>query len=245
MIIILRIQNFAKIPSLAKTLKLVLTNNNLPKVVILLSLLCNTCIQRYVVLLLYFESSNQIHKFFTASKEIVIERGCLITIKRSIYSVPDPSWIRHYSHANSHLLILNLSSIHWWKDWCKAFLATAKRTLASLVDLNWRSLLFRQLTSGDTGKSVSPGKWWWTKGRDPGEGLISLFRVDCYQGCWLCPHRYLVHTSVRTSRESVIIRGCLIDNLTKYLLSPRSFVVPMVLPCNQSAIKCTVVTRLV
>ena len=45
------------------------------------------------------------------------------------------------------------------------------------------------LPSGDTG-SVSPRKRGWTKGQDPREGLNSLFRVDCYQGCWLCAHSH-------------------------------------------------------
>ena len=122
-----------------------------------------------------------------------------------------------------------------------------QNTLASLVDLDSRSYL-RQFTSGDTGKSVSPGKWWWSKGWNPREGVNSLFRVYCYRACWLCLHRQLIHTSFTASRDFVIVRG-FIDNLTKYLLSPRSFVYSTPLPCNQSSmnpvsIKCRVARRL-
>ena len=35
--------------------------------------------------------------------------------------------------------------------------------------------------------SVSPKKREWTKGWNPRESLNSLFRVDCYEGCLLCP----------------------------------------------------------
>ena len=33
------------------------------------------------------------------------------------------------------------------------------------------------------------------RGRDSREGLYSLFRVDCYQGCWLCPYGNFVYTA--------------------------------------------------
>ena len=42
--------------------------------------------------------------------------------------------------------------------------------------------------------SVSPGKQRRPKGRDPREGLDSLFRIDCYQGCWLCDHNHEVES---------------------------------------------------
>ena len=58
-------------------------------------------------------------------------------------------------------------------------------------DLDLRSWLFRQLSSGNTGKNV-----WWTKGWDPREGFNSSFRVECCQGCWLClTDNSLIHRS--------------------------------------------------
>ena len=39
-----------------------------------------------------------------------------------------------------------------------------------------------------------------------------LFRVDCYESCWLCAHSHTFKTSSMDSRKSVVIRGCLIDN---------------------------------
>ena len=30
-------------------------------------------------------------------------------------------------------------------------------------------------------------------GRDPREGIISLFGVDCYQGCWLCVSKHHIY----------------------------------------------------
>ena len=106
---------------------------------------------------------------------------------------------------------LNLLSVQCWEDWRKAFLCNCKTQLSSLVDLDLRSWLLRQFATGDTGKSVSPGKRLWTKGRDPIEGFNSVLRVDCLQGCWLWPHSYHIYTSLTASRESVVVWGCLIE----------------------------------
>ena len=87
--------------------------------------------------------------------------------------------------CNQSSSTLNLPSVHWRDDWCKAFLATAKH-----VSLLWltstRSHSFQAAYQVVTLVSLSPKKRRWTKGQDPREGLNSLFRVDCYQGCWLC-----------------------------------------------------------
>ena len=75
--------------------------------------------------------------------------------------------------------------LKWLEDWCKAFLSTAK-TLQPLWLISTRGPSYLgSLPSGDTGKSVSPGKQGWTKGRDPREGfnsfsgLIVTNVVDC------------------------------------------------------------------
>ena len=95
----------------------------------------------------------------------------------------------YYTHAASHLSTLNLLSVQWWEDWRIAFLTTAKH-----ISLLWMTLTrgpsFLGSLAVATLASVSPGQWWWTKGQDPREGFNSLFRVDCYQGCWLCAHKH-------------------------------------------------------
>ena len=104
-----------------------------------------------------------------------------------------------------------------------------------------------QFTIGDIGKNVSPGRRWWTKGRDPREGLNSLVRVDCYQGCWLCSHSHTFKTSCTTSRESVVVRDCLIAK-NKIILQPQIPRVSDTTPTHQSSIpwiyQCTVARRL-
>ena len=40
-------------------------------------------------------------------------------------------------------------------------------------------LAFGQLTSGNTGKSVSPGRLWWTRVGIPKKAFFHLYRVDC------------------------------------------------------------------
>ena len=45
-------------------------------------------------------------------------------------------------------------------------------------------------------------------GQDRGEGFISFFRADYYQGYWLWLHRHINYISSTASREFVIVRGC-------------------------------------
>ena len=56
---------------------------------------------------------------------------------------------------------------------------------------------------------------------DQGSGSFFI-QGYCYQGCWLCAHSHTFKTSCTAGRESVIIRGCLVDkNIVYFCLRMR------------------------
>ena len=70
-------------------------------------------------------------------------------------------------------------------------------------------------------------------GRDPEEGIFSIFRVDCSLVVGLCfyNHYYTLSTA---SREWALYGAALYRKCLKYLsCSPRSYVDPTLLPRNQ------------
>ena len=127
---------------------------------------------------------------------------------RHLSSAPDPLWIRRYSHATTHLSP-ELPSVQWRQNWREAFLTTVKHSSLLWLTLTRGPSFLGSLPVG-TLVSVSPGKRQWTKGRDPREGLNSLFRVDCYQGCWLCVHSHRLCGNVTINYERSIIYTFLI-----------------------------------
>ena len=60
-------------------------------------------------------------------------------------------------------------------------------------------------------------------GRDPREGTISLFGIDCYQGCWLCVYKRFYYISFAASKGAGVIRSCFLPLVTSISHSPRSF----------------------
>ena len=69
--------------------------------------------------------------------------------------------------------------------------------------------------------SVSPGKQRWTKGRDPREGLNSLFWVDCYKvvGCVVtATHSHILHSQWGVCcHKGLSHRQFYIANFTSYV----------------------------
>ena len=64
--------------------------------------------------------------------------------------------------------------------------------------------------------SISPGKWWWTRGWDPREGFNSAFRVDCYQGCWLCVHKKILTVWFHWHLHVCVLLPKFVPNQTEY-----------------------------
>ena len=131
--------------------------------------------------------------YYTQPVGSLLSYGAVSYTIKWIYSVPDPSWIQQYSHTTRHPTTLNLLSVQWWEDWCKTFLTTVIH-ISLLWMTSTRGPSFLGSLPVATLVSLSPGKRWWTNGQNPRKGFNSLFRVDCYQSCWLCAHKHtLIH----------------------------------------------------